>query len=366
MSSTPSHKNRIVVASAGSVKSTALVDEVLSLGDKRVLVTTFTTENLEQLRSFFVERRGCVPANVTLISWYAFLLQDGARPYQSALTGGPRIRSIFFQDLPNGLPRVKKASTEQYYLTRARDLYRDRVAEFVHAVDSASDGQVVSRIEKVYDHIFVDEVQDLAGYDLEILDRLFASSVGMVGIGDPRQATFTTNRGSKNSQYSGGHGFIRWVKEREGKTIAVETRRECHRCQQSICDFADGLYPTLPATVSTNLTTTGHDGVFAITSEQVAAYCRRFLPMALRYNRKTTTAGLSALNFGQSKGRTFARTLIFPTKKMLSYLSSLDLAQAGDIAKFYVAVTRAQHSVAFVVPDNATRVSATLRPWSEG
>ena len=350
MSPTLLPKNRVVIASAGSRKSTSLVEEALALSNKKILVTTFTNENLDQLRRYFIERHGCVPKNVTLISWYSFLLQDCARPYQRALTSGPRINSIFFDALPTAVRRVKKTNTDQYYLTRKRDLYRDRVAEFVCAVDDQSAGLVMGRLERIYDHVFIDEVQDLAGYDLDILDKLLASKIATVCIGDPRQATFSTNRGNKNKKYAGGRGFMIWLREtRRAALLEIEERVESFRCNQAICDFADQLYPDLPKTVSANVQVTGHDGIFSIGKEAVAEYVKAHNPIVLRHNRRIETAGLRALNFGASKGRTYDRVLIFPTKPMLEYLASNDLSKAGDVPKFYVAVTRARFSVTFVV-----------------
>jgi superfamily I DNA/RNA helicase len=58
---------------------------------------------------------------------------------------------------------------------------------------------------------------------------------------------------------------------------------------------------------------------------------------------------LSIANIGEAKGETFERVVIFPTKPMLSYLADPNIANAGDRHKFYVAVTRAKYSVAFVV-----------------
>jgi hypothetical protein len=55
------------------------------------------------------------------------------------------------------------------------------------------------------------------------------------------------------------------------------------------------------------------------------------------------------MNIGNSKGRTFDRVMIFPTLPMKKYLETKNLDVAGDIAKLYVAVTRARYSVAFVV-----------------
>ena len=60
-----------------------------------------------------------------------------------------------------------------------------------------------------------------------------------------------------------------------------------------------------------------------------------------------------ALNFGEAKGMTFERTVIYPHNKLMKFLRTGNLEDAGAaIAKIYVGVTRARQSVAFVVPDS--------------
>ena len=68
----------------------------------------------------------------------------------------------------------------------------------------------------------------------------------------------------------------------------------------------------------------------------------------LRYDKRQSTMGLPAINFGASKGKNYDRVLIFPTKPIRTYLDTKDPSKAGDLEKFYVAVTRARYSVAFV------------------
>jgi ATP-dependent exoDNAse (exonuclease V) alpha subunit len=70
----------------------------------------------------------------------------------------------------------------------------------------------------------------------------------------------------------------------------------------------------------------------------------------LRYDKRADTLGLATMNIGLSKGSTVERVLIFPTKPMIKYLRTRNPADAGSREKLYVAVTRARHSVAFVVP----------------
>ncbi|MFI0479671.1 hypothetical protein [Actinomadura sp. 9N215] len=168
----------------------------------------------------------------------------------------------------------------------------------------------------------------------------------MTVVGDPRQGTYSANDSGKNRKYR-RRGVADWLKKRTDR-CAIQEHTLSYRCNQQICDFADALYPDLPRTESKNNDLTGHDGIF-FTPAQVASYTEQHQPTVLRWNRKTNTLGLSATNMGQSKGQTFDRVLIFPTSKMKTYLHTRNLADAGDRAKFYVAVTRARHSVTFVI-----------------
>lgn len=343
----PSDRSKVVVACAGSRKTTSIIEDALECAGKRVLITTYTNENLDQLRSYLISRVGEVPSNIKLLSWYSFLLQDGIRPYQSCICEGERVQTV---DFASEAPRyVKRANAQSYYLTRGRNIFRDRASEFVCSCDQKSGGLVVSRLEKAYDVVFVDELQDLAGYDLDLLERLFRSSLTAIAVGDPRQGTFSTNNGRKNKRFKRA-GIQEWIAEKaRAGLFQMEERTHCYRSNQAICDFADALFPTLVKSTSKTNTVTGHDGVFEIRSVDVLSYFETHRPIVLRWDRRTDTLGLAAHNIGVTKGRTFDRVLIFPTGPMRAYLKTRDPSVAGDLAKLYVAVTRARFSVAFVV-----------------
>lgn len=350
MSKQPSIKNKVVVASAGSRKTTQIVEAAIKLNGKRILLTTYTNENLDQIRDFLTARCGCIPPHITLLSWYGFLLQDGIRPYQTFVTSeNRRANSILFEELKDWQRYVARANADTYYLTKGNDVYRDRVSDLVCTCDDASKGLVVKRLERVYDAIFIDEVQDMAGYDLTLLEKLFRSSIAVTAVGDPRQGTFSTNNSAKNKQFKRS-GMIDWIIQlQKGGLIEVSEKNECYRCNQAICDFADKLFPEFKKTKSFNNEVSGHDGIFRVPRGKVPEYVGTHKPAVLRWNRSTDTMQLPAINFGASKGRTYARVLIFPTKPMLVYLETNNVEKAGDRSKFYVAVTRAKYSVAFVV-----------------
>jgi len=218
--------------------------------------------------------------------------------------------------------------------------------------ENITNGLVTQRIGEVYDEIFIDEFQDLSGYDLDLLEVLLKAGIRMVIVGDPRQCTYTTNNSAKNRQYR-GTGILDLVGKWETKNLCrVENHAISYRCNQKICDFADMLWPQMVKTISQNHVVSAHDGIFVVSKDNIRNYIRRFNPVILRYDMKTDTLGYRAFNFGAVKGLEFDRVMILPHGPMRKYLKSGSLNDVkGSLEKFYVAVTRATHSVAFVHDD---------------
>lgn len=343
----PSPSNRAIIAAAGSLKTQYVIDEALAAPtDQRVLITTYTRENSDQVIRRLHRANGCVPSNVSVLSWFTFLMNQAARPYQSAVIGKiDYARSLNFKGSRFRL--TPRANALRYYFGSNGDFYRDGVAEFAVHADKATGGRVVRRLEALYSKLYIDELQDLAGYDLEFLDLLFASGIQVTVVGDPRQHTYATNQARKNKQYR-GNSIVDWLNQRQA-ICPIELRTESWRCNQEICDWADALYPELPGTNSRNMDRTGHDGVFLLAAEAVPEYVRQYNPTILRWDKRADTLGLHAMNIGVSKGSTFDRVLIFPTKPITQYLMTTDHTCLKARERLYVAVTRARYSVAFVV-----------------
>jgi len=84
---------------------------------------------------------------------------------------------------------------------------------------------------------------------------------------------------------------------------------------------------------------TGHDGVFLLAAEDVPEYVKRHHPTILRWDKRADTLGLHAMNIGVSKGSTFDRMLIFPTRPITQYLMTRDHTRLKARERLYVAVT---------------------------
>lgn len=346
-------KNKVIIAVAGSGKTTSLVRQAIESDEKRILFLTYTNENLNNIRKAFLREIGHVPANVEIVSWFTFLLRDGVRPYHNSVSNGSRAVSIsFIQGSRNALPGlrfVREANTERYYFDSGRKAYTDTLSKFVCKCNEATGGLVINRLEQIYSSIYIDEIQDLAGWDLELLKLLFHSQIGIKVVGDPRQVTYSTNHAAKNNQYKNEKIVDFFLELQEGGVCEVQTQEICLRCNQVICDLANKIFPDFPLATSTNEMNERDDGIVMIKADQVPAYVEQFNPTILRYKKNSNTLGYPAINYGASKGSTFDRVLIFPTEGIERFLTSGDINDVGDKAKFYVAVTRARHSVAFVV-----------------
>lgn len=346
-------KNKVIVAAAGSGKTTFIVNEALKNAPKKTLIVTFTNKNREEIEEKINTLHGFIPKYIVVKSWYSFLLADLIRPYQNTVYE-ERIEGVYF---PNGPVNryISKSKFKAFFLNNKNEVNKDRLSELAELVAQKCEYKTITRLSELYDYIFIDEVQDMAGYDLEIFNFLMYSPINTLFVGDIRQATYSTNNTTKNRKYK-GINIINYFMERTEICGVDQSLNISHRCNQMICDFADGLFEGMASTLSKNEEHTGHDGVFIVHPNDVEEYIQRYNPQCLRYNARTALP--RAINFGDSKGLTFDRVLIKPTAKMEKYLKTGELVlDETTLAKFYVALTRAKYSVGIISATKNVKVN---------
>lgn len=355
--------NKLIIAAAGSGKTTHLVNEALKQTIGKVLITTYTQANENEIRNKIVEINGFIPENIVVQTWFSFLLKHGVRPYQGSLFE-KRITGLL---LINGISGLKgknrfggptyyseEKEFERHYFSPSLKVYSDKLSKFVFRCNEKTEGAVIDRMCRIYTHIFIDEVQDLAGYDLDFLKLLLSSSASILLVGDPRQGTYSTNSSPKNKKYSKANVAKFFF---EDTSLSIETDDTSllvnHRCNEHICNLSNKFFPHFPLVTTSNITVTGHDGVFLVKSSQLEEYLKKYSPIQLR-DKKTRAVHpeYQAMNFGDSKGLSFDRVVIYPTQPFLDWLKkpTNDLKPTSK-SKLYVAVTRARHSVAILVDD---------------
>ncbi len=360
-------ENRLVIAAAGSGKTTYLVEQALKVRDQRVLITTYTESNEAEIRQKFFELVGHVPANVVIMTWFSLLISHGVLPFQGCVFDFP-VRGMLLVQAQSairytnsfgvGVPWPEDDIAHHFFDGQGR-VFSDKLSKLVIRCNEKSGGAVIDRLSRVFPHVFVDEVQDLAGYDLDILEALARSPVRLLMVGDPRQVTYLTHNERRFAKYADGGiaDFLRTLPQKLKIEIDESSLNRSHRNSAVICAVSSRLFPALAATQACDCTSCRqlpppHTGVFLLRKADYAEYLAAVRPMQLR--DKITSSGVDpgspVMNFGESKGRGFDHVVIIPTGPMQKWLVDPETQLAAQSrARLYVALTRARHSVAIAM-----------------
>ena len=151
---------RVIFAVAGSGKTTYIVNK-LNLKD-RALIVTYTNNNVENLRTRIIQKFGYFPRNIKLLSYFSFIHSFCFKPF---LVDEYRTKGLYY--LPNG---NRFAKNEDRYITKGSRLYSNRIAKFLEEKGVLAD--INERIEKYYQSLYIDEIQDFGGHDFNFLKSL--------------------------------------------------------------------------------------------------------------------------------------------------------------------------------------------------
>lgn len=366
------NNNKLIIAAAGSGKTTYLVNEALKIKDEKVLITTYTQANEAEIRKKIIEINRCIPENITVQTWFSFLLKHGVRPFQGILYE-KKIKGLLLVNSKSGVKRKTTTGQpiyfsedkefEKHYFTKDAKIYSDKLSKFVFRCNKETNGNVLNRLSRIYSHIFIDEIQDLAGYDLDLLKLFLEGKSNILLVGDPRQSTYLTNNTSKNKKFRKAN-IVDFFTNSVRNLIKDDTSLVInYRCIKPICEMSNKLFPKMRQATTGNNNTTEHDGVFFVKKKHIDNYLKRYAPIQLRDSKKTlVNENYSVMNFGESKGLSFDRVLIYPTKPMLDWLqnNNSNFAKTSR-SKFYVALTRARYSVGIVVDDDKNLIIDNIK-----
>lgn len=367
--------NQVVFAAAGNGKTYSLCTNAKNAknkSEKYILMISYTNEGIHSLKcEYKKQNNGILDDRVVFKSWYSFLLSEFIKPYQCTLKLKVKsykvehpvtipenyISSIAFYD-QNPPAKWFNKSHVQYFINKNRDVIPDRTSHLAHMCNEHSHGKSISRLEDIYSHIFIDELQDYAGWDLEIIRLLFNSKISVSCVGDYKQATYRTNNSPKNCQYRDEKVRCFFEELEKKKLCACSWSNTTRRFNDSICKFVNTIYDDSTSNIMPNpliekRTNPDHIGVYLIDNRYLQEYCDYYHPVILRYDKRAKISfdhHCDIFNYGGSKGATFDRVVIIPVNTVLSFLKKQLKIEANQTrAKFYVASTRARHSIVFAI-----------------
>ncbi len=367
--------NTLCIAGAGSGKTHKIITESIAEIKRggKVLVVTYTTSNQQELRSRFLAAFGQHSNRFVVKGLFSFYLEDMVRPYQQILFA-QRIDGIFFNERN---PHLKPGST--YMFPGCKELLDDKsynpshfltqcktkahtgfLAKLATRIMKATKNAAAVRLGDIYSQVYFDEVQDLVGWDYEVLKALNkAMKSSITCVGDFRQTVYETTFGHKAPQTAA---------EKIAAFKALGFKEEAlvlnWRCIQDICTIADAVHKgayeaTESAVHDIPPELTHHLGAFIVKQSDVTQYIAAYDPMVLRWNVASGTKFLPGqarcYNFGASKGLGFDRVLILPADSQMHFVldGMTPFSEDAETAqnKMYVAITRARYSLGFIVPD---------------
>lgn len=219
---------RIVFAVAGSGK-TSLIIKNLSL-EKTALILTYTNANIINLRTKIIDKFGFFPDNIKLFPYFKFLYSFCFKPL---LSYKYKTRGICFE--PNR-SMFLKMDNPKYFIDPYQRLYSNRIAKFLK--NEGVIDEVNEHIEKYFEELYIDEIQDFGGNDFNFIESITKASVKILFVGDFFQYTYDTSRdGSINGSLHDDYDIYKSRFEKLGLIVDTETLDKSWRCSTNVCKF---------------------------------------------------------------------------------------------------------------------------------
>jgi DNA helicase-2/ATP-dependent DNA helicase PcrA len=329
---------RIILAVAGSGKTYHIVEQLDETKD--FLIITYTISNTENLRNAIINKFGYIPNNIKIKSYFTFLYSFCFKPF---LANDLSSKGIYWK-YPLEYTRTLKRSDAKFYLLKEKWLYHNRIAKLLTEKDIIT--AVNERLEKYYDCLFIDEIQDFGGHDFNLLSEISTSKLDILFVGDFFQHTFTTsNDGNINiNLHKNPDDYLQKFKDLSF-TIDNSTLVNSRRCSKTICDFIREkigieIYSHHSKETEFKLITDETEADRIFTDDKII---KLFLKEHNKYECYSD-------NWGSCKGLEFDDVCVVINDDTLKLYNKNELRKLNPTTrnKFYVACSRTKNNLYFV------------------
>jgi DNA helicase II / ATP-dependent DNA helicase PcrA len=221
---------RVIFAVAGAGKTTKIISGLNR--EKRFLIITYTENNFDTLRRKIIEKFGFFPENIFLYSYFTFLHAFCFKPFMLLKM---QTKGINFEQPPDWT-RLKARSDNRRYIDGGGRLYHNRLANLVSTRGVLVN--VIERLEKYFDFLCIDEIQDFGGHDFNLVIELTKGNIDSLFVGDFFQHTFDTSKdGTTNKNLHVDLEKYKTRFKKAGLVIDTTSLSKSHRCSKSVCEF---------------------------------------------------------------------------------------------------------------------------------
>jgi DNA helicase-2/ATP-dependent DNA helicase PcrA len=220
----------VMFAVAGSGKTKTIIDRLNETD--RFLIITYTRNNYDNIIERILLKFERIPEKITVYKYFTFLYNFCYKPF---IGSRYKAKGFYWNIPPFNTNKIKRDKIE-YYQAKDGRLYHNRLAKMLKQSDLYE--QISARIEKYFDHVFLDEIQDFAGHDFNFLSVISASEVDTLMVGDFYQHTFDTSRdGQTNKNLHKDYSKYKQKFEMMGIQVDTASLEKSYRCSIDICQF---------------------------------------------------------------------------------------------------------------------------------
>lgn len=332
---------RVIFAVAGSGKTEKIISELSP--DSRTLLITYTENNLLNLKKRVLQKFGEIPSSIKIYSYFQFLYSFCVRPL---LGHRIKLKGINWKVPPQSTMKLKRDNLK-FYCDPHNRLYSNRIAKLIEQADIVN--EVKQRIEKYFNTICIDEIQDFGGHDFNLLKLLASADVNQLLVGDYYQHTFDTSRdGVINKNLHNDYEKYKQQFAQSGFTVDEESLSHSFRCSPTVCEF-------VTSSLLINIGSHRDDDTtveFIECEERITQLFTCSQTIKLFYQASNKYHGFTE-NWGATKGEDKYGDVCVVLNQ-----TSLKLFQSGKLHKLnpqtknklYVACTRAKNNL-YLVPE---------------
>ena len=219
---------RVIFAVAGSGKTTYIINS-LDL-EKKSIIITYTNNNYFNLKTGIIKKFGYIPTNIKLYTYYSFLHSFCYKPF---LSDELKTKGINYEVPYN---RYTAKVNLDHYIDKNNRLYSSRISKLLIELKLVED--INKRLSKYFDNLFIDEIQDFASNDFNLLKGIVKSNIDILFVGDFFQHTFDTSRDGTTKKNL-HENFTNYQSEfiKAGLQIDITTLNKSWRCSPTICRY---------------------------------------------------------------------------------------------------------------------------------
>ncbi len=336
---------RLMLAVAGAGKTTYLVNQ-LNL-ENRCLIVTYTNNNLDNLKQKIIDKFGFLPENIHVMSYHSFIFSFCYRPLLAHEYG---YKPICLSPPSTSAKYIRKNDIKRYFFSQNQQPYSNRIADLMIYTNNLEG--ISERLEKYFDILMIDEVQDIAGHDFNFMIKLIKeTNIKMLFVGDFYQHTYDTGRDGNVNDKLHKNGVESYSKKFSDANMEVDftTLQKSYRCSFNVCQF---ISKQLGIEIHSNKSEEGDNTVVKLIENEDEAnrvindnqIVKLFYQEHHRYN-------LFSDNWGASKGKDNYKDIciILNHRNMKKYKDEkfIELAPR-TLNKLYVACSRARGNIYFL------------------